>query len=294
MAVVYVDVLFLLNAVIDYLLLLTAARLAGEPLRRLRFLLAALWGGAYAVGVVLPGAEWLDHPLVRLAAAVIMLVIAYGGSMRLLRQSVLFFSVSCLLGGGMLAVSLLGRQSIVLEHGVFCTSEDVKLLLLSAALCYAAATLLFQRIGKHSAFTGEVVSSRLVFLDREVTLATLIDTGNTLVDPVSGRGVLVAEGERLSPLFPKEVRLDRSLLRDPASAMEALGRTAWGKRFRLLPYRSVGVDRGLLLAMRVDRLEVNGEDQGPALVALSPGPVSDGGGYQALLGPCVGKEGMAE
>ena len=32
--VIYVDTLFLLNAVIDYLLLLSAARLSGEPLRR--------------------------------------------------------------------------------------------------------------------------------------------------------------------------------------------------------------------------------------------------------------------
>ena len=35
--VIYVDTLFLLNAIIDYLLLLSAARLAGEPLRRLQY-----------------------------------------------------------------------------------------------------------------------------------------------------------------------------------------------------------------------------------------------------------------
>ena len=41
MTVIYVDTLFLLNGIIDYLLLLAAARLAGEPLRRLRFGAAA-------------------------------------------------------------------------------------------------------------------------------------------------------------------------------------------------------------------------------------------------------------
>ena len=45
MTVIYVDTLFLLNAMVDYLLLLAAARLAGEPLTRLRFLLGALLGG---------------------------------------------------------------------------------------------------------------------------------------------------------------------------------------------------------------------------------------------------------
>ena len=55
MTVIYVDTLFLLNGIIDYLLLLAAARLAGEPLRRLRFGAAAALGGAYAVAIFLPG-----------------------------------------------------------------------------------------------------------------------------------------------------------------------------------------------------------------------------------------------
>ena len=44
----------------------------------------------------------------------------------------------------------------------------------------------------------------------------------------------------------------------------------------------MGVDRGLLLAVRVDQVQVGEEDRGPMLTALSPTPVSDGGGYRAL------------
>ena len=73
--------------------------------------------------------------------------------------------------------------------------------------------------------------------------------------------------------------------------MERLGTGEWRGRFRLLPYRSVGVDRGLLLALRVDRAVFDGVERGPLLVALSPTPVSDGGGYRALVGPLDGKDG---
>lgn len=44
MTVVYVDSVFVLNALMDYLLVLCAARLAGIPLRRRRYLLAGLLG----------------------------------------------------------------------------------------------------------------------------------------------------------------------------------------------------------------------------------------------------------
>ena len=89
---------------------------------------------------------------------------------------------------------------------------------------------------------------------------------------------------RLSGLFPWEHRPGGADLSDPAAALTRLGTGAWRARFRLLPYRSVGVDRGLLLAVRADALELDGQGRGPALVALSPTPVSDGGGYQALIG----------
>ena len=39
MTVIYIDSVFVLNALMDYLLLLAAARLAGLPLRRGRYLL---------------------------------------------------------------------------------------------------------------------------------------------------------------------------------------------------------------------------------------------------------------
>ena len=62
--------------------------------------------------------------------------------------------------------------------------------------------------------------------------------------------------------------------------MERLGRCG----LRLLPYRAVGVESGLLLAIRVDRAVIGGHSQRGLLVAVSPTPVSDGGGYQALIG----------
>lgn len=290
MTVIYVDTLFLLNALVDYLLLLAAARLAGEPLRRWRFALGAGLGGLYAVAIFLPGLGFLAHPLCRLASAVLMLLAAYGGSRRLLRQGVLFAALTCAFGGGVVAIGLMGGTGLSLGRGVFYSALDLKVVLLSAAVCYGVLTLVFQRLARHSAAGGELVDIKLTLENRSAVLTALVDTGNTLADPVSGRPVVVAEGERLAPLFPREHRPGPADLRDPASALTRLGTGVWRARFRLLPYRSVGVDRGLLLAVRVDGLELAGKGRGPALVALSPTPVSDGGGYQALIGAenCMG------
>lgn len=284
MTVIYVDTLFLLNALVDYLLLLCAARLAGEPLKRLRFALGAVLGGGYAVAIFLPGLGFLEQPACRLAAAVLMVLAAFWGSRRLGRQVLIFFALSCAFAGGVLAISMLGGQGLSLNRGVIYSGMDLKIVLLSAAGCYAVLSLLLQKAVRHTSFTGELKAVRLELEDRTVELTALTDTGNTLTDPVTGQGVMVAEGERLLPLFAVSQRPSVQELRDPAGALERL--TGAGGHFRLLPYRAVGVDRGLLLAVRVDRAVVDGEDRGAMVVALSPTPVSDGGGYGALLGEC--------
>ena len=279
--VIYVDTLFLLNALVDYLLLLGAARLAGERLRRLRFTMGAVLGGGYAVAIFLPGGAFLQRLPCRLAVLALMSVAAYGGSRRLLRQSLLFLALSCALGGGVLAVSLLGGRGLTLSGGVVYSAMDIKTVLLSAAGCYAAVTLVFRGLARHTASAGELAAVRLALDGRSVELTALRDTGNTLTDPVAGIPVLVAEGALLLPLLPPGTLMAGELA-DPVACMERLQDGPLAGRVRLLPYRAVGVERGLLLALRPDGLWVNGERR-DMLAALSPTPVSDGGGYGALL-----------
>ena len=284
MTVIYVDTLFFLNTLVDYLLLLAAARLAGEPLRRWRFALGAALGGLYAVAIFLPCLGFLSHPLCRLASVVLMMLVSYGGSRRLLRQGVLFVALTFACGGGVVAIGLMGGTGLSLGKGVFYSALDLKVVLLSAAVCYGVLTLVFQRLARHSATSGELVNIKLYLGENTADLTALVDTGNTLTDPVSGQPVVVAEGERLGQLFPQGKRPSLVDLRNPTGALTRLGTGEWKSRFRLLPYRSVGVDHGLLLAVRVDRMELDGQRIGPMLVALSPTSVSDGGGYQALIG----------
>lgn len=285
MTVIYVDTLFLLNAVVDYLLLLAAARLAGEPLYRWRFGLSAALGGGYAVALFLPGCAFLAQPACRAAAAALMVVVAYGGSGRLLRQVLIFLVLTCAFGGGVFALGLLGGESLAFDSkGVFYSTLDLKMVLFSAAVCYVVISVVFQRVGKHSCLSDELVVVSFELGERAVKLTALVDTGNTLDDPVTGQSVIVAEGAYLASLFPQEYRPGPEELRDPAGAAARLWEGPWKRRFRLLPYRAVGIERGLLLAARMDRVVLRGVDYGPRLVALSPTPLSDGGGYRALVG----------
>ena len=281
MTVVYLDEVFLLNFVVDYLLLLAAGRLAGEILRRGRLALGAALGAAYAGAVFLPGLGFLVHPLCKVGVGVLTVLIGYGGSRRLLRVCLVFFVVSAAFGGGIFALQMLGSRSLTMANGVLASPLDLKLVLLSAAGCYGLVTLLFQRAARHSS-RRELAPAVVELGGRRAVLTALVDTGNTLTDPATGRPVLVAEGEKVKALFPPGTAPCQAELRDPSAALERLSNA--GLRCRLLSYQAVGVECGLLLALRSDKVKVGREDYGPLLVALSPTGLTDGGGYCALIG----------
>ena len=277
MTVVYIDSLFLLNLIVDYLLLLGAARLSGAALCRPRLALGAALGAVYACAVFLPGLGFLTHPAVELAMAGAMVLLAFGGGRRLLRSFLAFLALACALGGGVLALSLMGARGVGLERGVLSPRVDLGVLLLSAAGCYAAASLVFRRGMAHG--VRELVPAVLTLEGRQVTLTALLDTGNTLTDPATGRGVLVVEGEKAAPLL--DTPLGEAQLRDPVGTLAGLEGNG---RFRLLPYQAVGVECGLLLAVRLDRARVGEREYRGVLAALSPTRLSDGGTYSALVG----------
>ena len=281
MEVIYVDSLFLINIVINYLILLATGRINSFRLRRGRYALGAALGAAYSVLVVVPGFEFLAVPLMKAVVAGLMLLISFGGEERLLRAGVVFLMVSAAFGGAVYAVSMLGGMP---RGNMPYVPVSMRVLALSFAIVYAAVTLVFRRSASRAERSVHTVEISL--LGGTVEVRALRDTGNTLNDPASGKRVMIIETRRLLPLLPSEVGGLLSAEERPGGAelFEILeGVPELKGRLRLIPYSSVGVELSLLLAIRPDKILVDGTGGEELLVALSPTPVGDGVDFEALI-----------
>jgi len=276
MEVIYADELLALNFLVDYLLLLSAARLRGAPLRRGRFALGAAAGAIYALLAVIPELVWLNTLPVKISVSGLMALIAYGGS-TFLQSWLWLLALSTGFGGAVYAAALLAGQDP--SVGLYIP-VSARVLLLSLGVCYAAVRLFFGRFLQRR--ERVILPVTMVFQGRDVSFRALRDTGNHLCDPVTGLHVLVADATIAAQLLPAEA-LACLAAGDAAAQLQALsalpGLTG---RFRLVPYRAVGTRQGLLLCFRPDRLTV---DHHPAemLAAISPTPLSDGGEYAAVI-----------
>lgn len=285
MTVIYIDTLFFLNFIVNYLLLLASAKVTGEPVSRVRLLIAAAAGGAYAVAVFLPGLGFLTHPAVKIAAAAVMVLIAFPFTRSLLRLSLVFFGVSFAFAGAALAVGLiLGSGGT--EKGVFYLPVELRVLLPAVACSYLLIHLVFRRTALHGGKRRDLAPLTVRIREKSAQVTALVDTGNTLSDPLSNAPVIIAELAPLRPLFSPRVCaiLTEDSLRKPVETMEVLAQLGEAVTFRLIPYQAVGVECGLLLVFRADEITLGKETRKGGLVALSPTRLSDGGAWSALAG----------
>ena len=279
---VYLDELAALNTALNYLLLAGSARLGGGTLRRWRLLAAAAAGGIYAAAAMAPRLAFLRAGGMKAAAAAGMLLIAFGAARRTLRLGALFLALAFCLGGTVfLCTQAFGAEVLLLPSGAYYPVSTPGLLLLAGS-GYLIAYIVFSRLCEHGG--GEIVPLRLSLNGRSAELRALRDTGNTLRDPITNERVLVADGALLAQLLP-EAEITQQRLGSPDTLLRELSARYPQLRFRLIPYRAVGTQSGLLLAVRCAAARRGRQTQ--ILTAFSPTPVSDGGNFNALTGGCL-------
>mgnify|MGYP003312779186 CR=1 FL=1 len=105
---VYLDLVFVLNFAVNYLLLKGTALLGAAYARSVA--LASALGAVYAVLVYLPHLQWLQSVAIKLIVATAMLLCAFGCKRSTLRLSAIFALLSFVLCGVMYAVQSLQGQ----------------------------------------------------------------------------------------------------------------------------------------------------------------------------------------
>lgn len=251
----YMTGVFLLNVLVDILLLLAAARLCGYPAKIYRILLASLLGGVHSACCLLPGFAFLGNALWRIVSLGLIGATAYGISVSGARRGIIFAFLSLALGGAVMGLD---------KGGIVGTISIAALITL---LCFFGFR---GRIGGTYYLPVE-----LSYGEKHINITALQDTGNTLRDPITGRQVLVVGADVAQQL----TGLSRQQLLTP---IESIGQLPG---LRLIPYRSVG-SKSFLLALHLPKVKI-GTWQGSTLVAFAPDCLSPEGTYQALTGGVV-------
>ena len=134
--IIYADVLFLVNLVLNGMILRITARAGGTRLSSPRLLCGAALGGAAAIALTALQLPALAALPLKLLTAPLMCLVAFGRR-GIWRSSLLLLIVSFLFGGGIWALSLLLGGEGYRVGGISYAAVSLPMLFLSAAGLYA-------------------------------------------------------------------------------------------------------------------------------------------------------------
>lgn len=288
---VYVDILFLLNFVMNSVVLMLTAQAAGILWQCRRIFLAAAVGSLYAVGAVVPELQILYSLPAKLCFSGCLILMAFGfkspGVFTFIFS--IFYLVSFIFGGAILGWLFFIDGGQWLLSGAVWSVSWMHLLggsLIAAFLMTLVARSVLSKINRRGALYRVIIE----YQGKVVEVVSLLDTGNRLLSPLSKRPVIVVEKESVIPIIGSEAgRFLNSVqphfwLPDLSKCHDQL----WLERIEPIPFRGIG-GQSMLLGFRPDRIFVyidgRREEAGESVVGIYGTRLSADGAYRALLHP---------
>lgn len=298
--IINVDILFLNDLCMTWMLLWATARFSRIKIRYRRLFFSGVIGAAYSVILVMPiipklpvGLYLFVHGGLNLAVAVTMIRIAFPKLPRAKCVKTLgyFYLITFLAGGAAFSIYFIAGSNPVGWIFGWIRMKNVY------AWLYMIAAVIALFVGRYGwtmirerLYKEEYHFTCKIWLDeRSVEVRGLMDTGNLLKDPVSNLPVVIVETSVVLSLFPAEIQ---AIIIDPAldviDKVDQLLQTSWFLRFRIIPYSSLGKEGGMLIGIKPDQVEMIGKaihQTKQVILGLHQGQLHLEGDYHALLHP---------
>ncbi|AWB45359.1 sigma-E processing peptidase SpoIIGA [Paenibacillus sp. CAA11] len=305
--VVYIDLIFMTNLLIDGALLLVTAWMRRQRVRVWRILFASVLGALYVLMMFLPELSFLFTFLTKFIFSVVMLWIAFGfrSLQNYLRNLGAFYIVNFVAAGGVLGSYYLLQSSGEIWNGIWYSSTGGLEFQLKIGSFFSFAVLFvvlwwFKKVQlakRRQQQTADYIRHVEVRIgDSIVACEGLIDTGNQLTCPLSRMPVMVMEASLWQEHLPGEWGAKLAAGEADNLILE-LGEDEsfpWRDRLRLVPYRGINKGSQFMLALKPDEviLSLQGTQitTKRVLVGLDGGRLSSEGSYQAIIHPALAEQ----
>lgn len=260
--ILYLDSLFLMNLEMNLIVLYLLKHRFGWKSGRGRLLLASLTGAfCYLALFFLPGNVWIFTPFMALVSVFLMIKIMLPKRKRrfLIKAMLWGYGYSFLIAG----ITRAACKSAAMLSGKEITFLSVVLL---GLMCGSFLSWCIRAEKAHR--NRHIYQVELESEKGNICIRALLDTGNSLKEPISRRPVCLIEEEILAKLT-----LENELF------------------LRAVPYHSVGCEQGLLYGVEIPGMKIcleDGEMEVKHVICAGVGhSLSKKGKYQMILHPAL-------
>ncbi|MFD2672306.1 sigma-E processing peptidase SpoIIGA [Marinicrinis sediminis] len=298
--VIYADIVFLTNVLIDTITLSMTAWMQKLKIKPVRIGLASCLGALYVVMMFVPALSALYTLAVKGLFSVCMLWMAFGfhSLQSFLRNFMAFYMVNFVAAGGIFGLYYMSQSHKELLNGIWFTSsgggtESIHMSLITVMVLLVVLLVLYRRLlqatDKKQKLTHLVSDVTIHIGPHAFTCKGLVDTGNRLYDPLTSTPVMIVEWSVIEEICTDAIR--RGIQEGQQALFDALEdeEFAYREKLRFVPYRGVQKGTDFLLAIKPERVCIQQGahwiEQRKVLLGLKGEALSGEGVFQAIIHP---------
>ena len=262
---IYLDVVLIENLCMNYIILFATGYILKLKRKHIRLIISALIGAVYAILAYLEITKGLSNLIVKIILSIEMVYIAYSPKTvkDLLKVLLFFYLISFVFGGSAFALLyFIKPEEIFMRNGVFIGTYPIKVAILGAIVGFAITSIAFYIIKTKLSKKDIYCEITIYFNNKDITTKALIDTGNMLKDPITNIPVVVVEKEKLENILPNNIldNIDQIIEGKVQKEIYQDENLKYISRFRVIPFKSLGKENGMLLGFKADKILIKREE----------------------------------
>ena len=246
--VVYADVLLFLNTIVNYYIVALTAKVCRVNKKWYRYVFAAFVGALFSLYIFLPKLNFILELIIKLVCSAVVVLIGFGfeNVKKFARRSVIFYLISFLYAGLMLAFWSIFKPNGMVIHNSVVYFNISPLILIVLSVIFYVVLVVFKRIYSHKISNTASCEIEIFCEGKSVKFPAIIDTGHSVGDLFSDSEIIFVSESRAKKLFA---------VTDPLFLDEKMK-----KRYRAIPCKTVD-GTAVLDAFRCDKAIVLTENK---------------------------------
>jgi len=265
---IYADVVFLINFIMDFFIFLIVSKLLKKKTIYKRILSGAFIAAIlYCFVIFTPFLRKIYNFFGAVAILMIASLIAFSPKniKEMIRIVFLSHIAAFSIGGAGIALFYYTDLPKALGNMISFNIKDFpfKVLITVAASSYIILKFSMEWLKSVFSKRKEYYSVKIKFNSIDVYVRALVDTGNSLKDPLTLSPVIIAEFSAVKKFLPDAVKLIYYEQKEEnlTEILNNITDSSICGRIRMIPFSSVGVKNGMLLGFVPDEIEVENNEE---------------------------------
>ncbi|WP_066289335.1 sigma-E processing peptidase SpoIIGA [Bacillus sp. FJAT-29937] len=294
---VYLDIIWALNFLFDSLLLYLTAVILKRDIRLWRLFTGGLIGSAIILLSLTPLNMLSSHPFAKLLFSIFMILTVFGFKRfrYFINGLMTFYLMTFLIGGTLIGVHYFIKFDFQLSSSVMLASvkgfgDPISwvFVLIGFPLAWHFSKRNMDRI-EMTKIQYDTLIKVIVSINGEIfRFKGLIDSGNQLYDPITKMPVMFISLKNRVEEFPEDIV---KMAQSPENIIlgEELISPDWEYRMRIVPYKVVGQEHKLIIAIKPDFIVLEKENDlmkvEKGLISFSMQQLSSDDAFQCIVHP---------